>query len=209
MTAQKTIPVIGIVGGIGSGKSAIANGVAHMHPITVIDADSIGHRALEQPSVKQKLHSQFGTRIFDSEDNVVRSELASIVFGATDEHTAARDALQRIVHPVIQQAIQQQIAAIRDQAEHRAVLLDAAILLETGWRSVCDHIVFIDAPSAMRLQRVSENRNWNADDWSQRESLQLPLAEKRKLADSTIHNSGRLDEAITKLREIVDAVCAR
>ncbi|MEO1999598.1 MAG: dephospho-CoA kinase [Planctomycetaceae bacterium] len=208
MTAQKTIPVIGIVGGIGSGKSAIANGLAKSHPITVIDADLIGHRVLEQRPVKHKLRDQFGTDIFDGEDHIIRSKLADIVFGPTAEHTAARDVLQGVVHPVIQQTIEQRIADIRHQAQHQAVLLDAAILLETGWRSACDHVVFVDVPQDLRQLRVSENRNWDARKWSHRESMQWPLDKKRDLADFILDNSGHLNEAVAGLAKIVDRVCS-
>ena len=204
MTAQKTIPVLGIVGGIGSGKSAIANGLAQARPIAVIDADLIGHQALDQQPVKQRLRDQFGTEIFDGTDSVIRSELATRVFGPTAEHSRAREALQKIVHPVIQQSIEQQIDDIRHQPDREAVLLDAAVLLETGWQTVCDHIVFIDAPRDQRLQRVSETRNWDAAELTRREATQLPLAEKRSRADCVLDNSGHLDDAIVGLGKIVD-----
>lgn len=206
MTAKKTIPVIGIVGGIGSGKSAIANGLAKARPIAVIDADLIGHQALEQPPVQHRLRDQFGTGIFDGTHSIIRSELAARVFGSTAEHTAAREALQKIVHPVIQQNIEQQIDDIRHQADHQAILLDAAVLLETDWKTACDHIIFIDAPRDQRLQRVRETRNWNAAELTRREASQLPLADKQSRADWVLDNSGRLDDAIARLGDIVDHI---
>src|SRR5690349_117998 len=99
--AAHAIPVIGIVGGVGSGKSSVAKKLAELVPTAIIDADKLGHQALELPDVKQKLQQRFGGEIFDADGNVIRAQLAKRVFGEDNVTRAARADLEAITHPEI------------------------------------------------------------------------------------------------------------
>lgn len=196
---------MGLVGGIGSGKSALAAWAAQHLRCTVIDGDEAGHRALEQADVKQQIRKRFGAEVFDSENNIRRERLARTVFGPDETHHRARRDLEQIVHPVIRGELQQQVAAARQAGAADVILLDAAVLLDAGWNDVCNAIVFIDAPLEHRRARASA-RGWDAGELERRESHQLPLTEKRAASDFIVDNSGSLEDAGRRFLEILNQI---
>lgn len=191
---QRRIPLIGIVGGIGSGKSSVANWVASHSRVAVIDADKLGHEALQAASVKESLIRRFGSDIVDSEGTLVRSSIARLVFGTSPEQVQARQDLESVVHPEIRRRILDSVSTATE-AGYQAILLDAAILLETGWRSMCDLVVFIDTPDEIRLKRVRDNRGWSEADLRRREASQWSLQEKRRESDLVITNDRDVESA--------------
>lgn len=194
VSARRRIPVIGVVGGIGSGKSAVAREVATLVNVHVIDADRLGHEALLDSNVKLALRRQFGETIFDATGEVHRSTLAQCVFGDGESYRTARHALEQIVHPEIARRIAADIARA-EAAGQEAVLLDAAVLLEAGWRRLCDAVVFIDAPEELRLQRVQQRSGWTREELHRREASQLSLTEKRRQCDAVIVNATDVTES--------------
>jgi dephospho-CoA kinase len=191
---------VGILGGIGSGKSAVARGLAERFRSVVIDADRIGHQVLVFPEVITQLRTVFGEAIFDG-DQVDRKRLAVLVFGDEPRHREAREALERIVHPEIARVAQSLIADA--DASTELIVLDAAVMLEAGWEKLCDFLVFVDTPFDDRLSRIRGQRGWTVDDLHAREASQLPLDEKRKAADFVVDNSGSLEESIEQLMRFV------
>jgi len=187
MSAER-IPVIGIVGGIGSGKSALANALSQYYQCGRLDADRVGHQILEQSEVETALRSAFGDQIFDSQGKVLRSELARLVFGEGPEHKLARKKLETIVHPRIRRVIVDQLEQHQSQLDCDIILLDAALLIEAGWSNDCDAVIYVEAPLELRRQRVAE-RGWSAAELERRESTQLSLPEKQERADLIIDNS--------------------
>ena len=202
----KTIPVIGVVGGIGSGKSAVANWVAAHANVSVIDADKLGHDALKSAIVKEALLHRFGPGIFGVDGFVNRSALAKHVCGDHPEQLAARHDLEQIVHPEIGRRISDEID-LATTNRRVAVLLDAAVLLEAGWRQLCDLVVFVDTPDAIRLARVQQNRNWTEDELRRREASQWRLDRKRREADFIVTNDRDLEYAGSQLLEMLRARC--
>lgn len=194
VAAARRIPVIGVVGGIGSGKSAVARAVAALANVCVIDADRLGHEALLDADVKVALRQQFGDDIFDAAGEVQRGSLARCVFGDSESHRAARHALEQLVHPEIERRIAVEIARA-EAAGQEAVLLDAAVLLEAGWRRRCDAVVFLDAPEDLRSQRVQQRSGWSHDELHRREASQLSLPEKRRQCDALISNATDVAES--------------
>lgn len=186
--ARLAIPIIGIVGGIGSGKSAVARWVSEHANVSFIDADHLGHLALRMPHVRESLRNRFGEGIFDDSGEIRRDALARLVFGDGTPFRQARHDLETIVHPAIEtqivDAIQQAVAAGRE-----AVLLDAAVLLEAGWQRHCDAVVFVDAPEEVRQRRVAARNGWTRDQLERREASQLGLAAKIQRSDIVISNA--------------------
>ncbi len=193
-------PVVGILGGIGSGKSAVARGLANCFKSVVIDADRIGHQVLLFPEVVSRLRTAFGEAIFDGEQ-IDRKRMAALVFGDEPRQCEARQTLERIVHPEIEQVTQSLIAAA--DASTELIILDAAVMLEAGWDRLCDYLVFVDTPFEDRLNRIRTQRDWTADELQAREASQLPLEEKRKAADFVVDNSGSLEASIEQLTRFV------
>lgn len=194
ITTRGRIPVVGIVGGIGSGKSAVANWVGAHANVSVLNADQLGHEALKSDEVKDALRRRFGDSIVAPDGNLDRKAIAREVFGSEPEHQAARHDLEQIVHPEIGRRIAEGIdQAQRDHKE--AAIVDAAIMLETGWRSKCDLIVFVDTSDATRLARVRQNRGWSELELQKREASQWSLSEKRRQSDVIIDNNGDVEDA--------------
>jgi dephospho-CoA kinase len=140
--------------------------------------------------------------VFVAEGLVRRECIAREVFGADETHREAKRDLENIVHPVIREDLRRQIDDTRQSAVD-VVLLDAAVLLEAEWNPLCDAIVFLDTPIEQRRARVQASRGWSADELARREESQLPLVEKRAVADFVVDNSGSLDEAGEQLLRIL------
>lgn len=163
----------------------------------MIDADHIGHQLLQQPAVQAELVAAFGERIRSAAGGIDRAALAATVFGPGAEQTEARERLESILHPRIAAEVNRRIGHC--DASVQFVLLDAALLLEAGWREQCDALVFIDSPRHLRLDRVRQTRGWDANELLRRESAQMSPEEKRSYADVVIDNSNDLSTAAGQL----------
>lgn len=208
MSVSRNVPVIGLTGGIGSGKSAVARWLAERRNIRVIDGDAIGHEVLRHSDIKKRLHAEFGSGIFSADGDIDRRPLAALVFGASPEQRNVRRRLEEIVHPDIRRVISETIS--RETASHNidVIILDAAVLLEAGWNDVCTAVVFVDSPLEARQKRVQQSRGWSGDDLQQRETSQMGLDEKKSHADLIISNDSTLERAGHQLEEFVDRLIA-
>jgi dephospho-CoA kinase len=198
--------VIGLTGGIGSGKSSAAARLAELGAF-VIDADKVGHALLTQRPIRELLVDRFGPGILGeatrpepapvessivperAEAGIDRRALAAIVF----DDPGARKALEEILHPRMRQTFAKAIGRTIRRGQHKAVVLDAAILHEAGWDGLCDRVIFIDAPRDLRLSRLASQRGWDAETLLSRENAQSPLEEKRDRADGIVANIYGLD----------------
>lgn len=198
------IPVIGIVGGVGSGKSSVARKLAEFCPVAIVDADRLGHRALALPDVKDKLRQRFGPTIFDEQGVVIRANLAAQVFGETPAASAARADLEKITHPEIGRLALAQIEQHRATNAVRWIILDAALLLEAGWRELCDLVAFIDVSADRRAEQVRTQRGWSLEEWRRREASQWPVEMKRAAADIVVSNNGMLKDSACALQAALE-----
>jgi dephospho-CoA kinase len=197
--------LVGVVGGVGSGKSAVAHWVvAHDPSIRLFDADAAGHRALTDPEIQARLRSAFGDSVVRN-GVVERAEIARLVFGTSDEAVANRERLNAIVHPAIEAERERMIAEWGREGTVSAVLIDAALLVEAGWKNRCDAVVFIDTPREIRAQRVAA-RGWPAEELERREASQWPLARKQAEADFTVRNDGALDFAGRQMYQYIQQI---
>jgi dephospho-CoA kinase len=194
--------VIGLVGGVGSGKSCLSRLLSEKHPIQIVEGDAAGHQVLTEPAVKESLRASFGDGIFTPEGEVDRRQVSRLVFGSAPEQIAARKNLEQIVHPRIKEILTRQVELARAQPGIEAVILDAAVMLETGWRELCDRVVFVDVPLELRVRRVHDNRGWSREQLQQREESQFPLEQKRKEADDVVDNSGEVSVALSQLETV-------
>lgn len=182
------IPVVGLIGGIGGGKSQAAALLA-ARGAHVIDADVVGHVLLDQRPVRDEVVSRFGSSIVKPDGTIDRRALGAIVFGDARE----RQALEAIVHPRMRRTFARAISRDQRRGQVAAVVLDAAVLLEAGWDALCDRVIFIDTPRGQRLDRLAAGRGWTEETLDARERAQWPLEEKRRRADVVIVNDGPLD----------------
>jgi dephospho-CoA kinase len=191
-------PVIGLVGGIGSGKSAVAAEL-QKHGGYLINADQLGHEALRQPDIMARVRARWGHDVFDLQGNVDRRALGRKVFADAQE----RAALEKIVFPYIEKRIAEQIETGRGSGCF--IVLDAAIMIEAGWARRCDRIIFVDTPRSQRLERLLQQRGWSEEEVSRRERAQMPLAEKRRHADAVIANNDGIEALVQQVHELLVA----
>ncbi len=159
------------------------------HGALRIDADRLGHEVLRQEEVRSRLHGLWGDRILNAQGEIDREQVGKLVFGDAPEATMRRRQLESIVHPRIRALAQARIAAVRAMPEPvLAIVIDAPLLLEAGWESFCDLIVFVESPMEDRLARALA-RGWTAEHFADREASQLAIDEKRKRATHIVHNS--------------------
>jgi dephospho-CoA kinase len=187
-------PVIGLIGGIGSGKSRVADALVRRGGY-LISGDRLGHEALAQPDIQEQVVRHFGPEVLDGRTDcqsvlpqgaINRRRLGAVVFA----DPAQRRALEAMVFPWIERRIDEEIAAARADPAVALIVLDAAILLEAGWNDRCDRLVYVHAPRATRLARLADQRGWSAKEVAARENAQLPLTEKVTRADDVVDNTG-------------------
>ncbi len=176
-------PVIGIVGGVGAGKSTAAGYFVELG-CRLIDADKIGHGLLDRPDVREEIRRRWSDGVFAPDGRVSRKALAEVVF----DSPAELDALNAILHPLIRRRIELDIADAQADESATGVVLDAAVMFEAGWDDLCTHRVFVSAPDAERQRRVTESRHWSADDWREREKSQISLDIKASRCEHTLNN---------------------
>lgn len=196
--AHSKKPTIGLVGGIGSGKSLVAQMFADRGG-HLIQADQFGHEALRQPAIIEQLVGRWGQTVLNERGEVERRKVGGIVFADAKE----RKALETLVFPWIERRIREEMACADADPRVRFSILDAAILLETGWGQWCDLIVFVDAPRETRLSRVAAARGWSEKEVDAREQAQLPLTEKAAKANVIIHNHGNAAETRSQVEQII------
>ncbi|MDR2115345.1 MAG: dephospho-CoA kinase [Planctomycetaceae bacterium] len=191
--------IIGLIGGIGSGKSTVAEMFCQLGAKR-IDADQIGHEVLQYHEVQIAAQNRWGNRIFDANGKINRKVLAQIVFDPSEIGCAELRFLNFLVHPYITRKIENQIRQFAE-SQYRYIILDAPLLLEQHWKQRVDYLVFVDAPRSIRLARIQQ-RGWTQTELDARELTQLPIEEKRHAANWIINNSGNLDETLDHVKEI-------
>lgn len=179
---------IGLIGGVASGKSAVAAALAQ-HGAVVFDADKIGHAVLQRPAVRDQLVARWGAGILDGAGHVARPAVAKLVFGDSPEAKANLEALEQLLHPLIRAQIETEIRQLPDDAIP-AVVIDAPLLIESGWHAICQAILFIDCPHEVRLARAQQHRGWSLEEFDRREAAQMPISQKKAASTHVIDNAG-------------------
>ncbi|HEY2785539.1 MAG TPA: dephospho-CoA kinase [Fimbriiglobus sp.] len=198
MSSSRPKPVLGLIGAIGAGKTAVA-GLLAARGAAVIDADKLGHTALERPDVKPRLVARWGDRILKPDGTVNRRVVGGIVFADPKE----RAVLESIVFPVIGAMVAEGIAAVAHDSGVRFIVLDAAVMLEAGWAGACDKILYVDADRTVRLARLAARSRWTSDDLAAREAAQMPAEQKKPRADAVVINNGSMVDLAGKLDRIL------
>ncbi|MFO7959295.1 MAG: dephospho-CoA kinase [Candidatus Brocadiia bacterium] len=196
-------PVIGIVGGLAAGKSTVARLLGKRGAV-VIDADRLGHGALELPGVKDKLIEEFGAGIVDEEGQIDRANLAEEAFRDPDQ----ADKLNSIVHPPVIRQIVAEIEAATRRGEAPLIALDAALLVEADLhREQCDALLYVDAPRRLRKRRAME-RGMSEEQFARRTAVQASPERKKQLSDFTVENTGTIEELDARVGQLWPELCS-
>lgn len=199
-----TKPVIGIAGGIGSGKSFVADLFGELG-CRVIKADEQVYRAYDREEVREQIRSWWGDRAFADDGSIDRKAIAEIVF----DDPAERKRLEGLIHPIVNEERRRIMSADASNPAILAFVWDIPLLFETGLNRECDCIVFVDAPRPVRLARVQATRGWSDQELSARENLQFPLDKKREISDYCLSNANGVDVVREQVREVLSRILAR
>jgi dephospho-CoA kinase len=183
--------IIGLLGGIASGKSLVAEQLRQLGA-ALLDGDRAGHEVLRLTEVKECIRAHWGAGVFAADGEVDRKALGRIVFDPSPNGARELQYLESITHPRIGERLRRRAADLAAAGTTVAVL-DAPVMLKAGWDAFCDHVVFIEAPQEVRCARALA-RGWRQEDFAARESAQEPLELKRARADFVIDNSGTPEE---------------
>jgi dephospho-CoA kinase len=202
-TPDRPFLVLGLLGGVGSGKSTVAGLLAEAGAV-VLDADRRAREALDDPQVRNEVLAAFGPSVQGPGGSLDRVALAARVFGP--DSGDRRRTLESILHPRVREALEADLERLRGQTPPpRLVVLDVPLLAEGPLEAWCDVLVFVDAPREVREERCRRRRGWDAGEIARREAAQLDLAEKRARAHHVLGNAADLGE----LRARTEALLAR
>ena len=192
--------VIGLTGGIASGKSFVAECFAELG-CEIVDADLIGHYVLTLPDTIERIKEAFGDQVI-VDGQVDRRGLAKIVFPKdADSPSEELKRLELITHPEIGNWMKIRLLEIEQAASAQAVILDAPVMFKAQWDRFCDRIVFVHADLKIRQQRAA-GRGWLEGELERRERNQLALSEKRLRASDEIDNSGSAEQAREQVQSL-------
>ncbi len=190
-------PIIGLVGGIGAGKSSVAR-ILESLGAAVVDSDRLSHEQFRDPEVVAQLRRGWGDGVCTARNEVDRRAVAAIVFADRDE----LDRLERLLYPRLARRREQLVTAYDRDPGIRAVVFDSPKLFEVGLNEQCDAVIFVEADRSVRLRRLAALRGWTDAELAKREKLLKPLDKKKAIADHVVVNHA----AITELRSQVERV---
>lgn len=188
--------IIGITGGISSGKSTVSRMLASLGA-EIVDADEMCHRLILVNKAKNKIIERFGDTVQDIYGKIDRSRLAEIVF----QDKTCLDDLCNILHPIVIEQIRSKIAEIEKRGRRRAIVIDAALLEESGLSLMCDFMIFVNTVSDHRVIRSKISRHWHDGELEKRERFQMSLEDKRKKADYVIDNNFTEENTFRQIKE--------
>ena len=194
-------PIIGILGGIGSGKSTVANEFGKLG-CGVVDADELAHALLDEDGVREEVVGLFGETICDSSGRINRRKLSGIVFADAEKLSQ----LNEIIHPRVLEEAESLIRRYSEQSNIKAIVLDMPLLAEVGWDKRCDKVIFVECDRRLRSERAVESGILDENQQKIRENFQISLDSKVGLADNTIDNNSDFSELVRQVADIFSSI---
>ena len=189
--------VIGLTGGIGSGKSTVSQFLAELGAV-ILDADKVGHEVFKPDTeIWHELVFTFGRQVLKPNSDIDRKKLGELVF--SDSESLSR--LNQIMHPRMYDIVKTQLEDYRRQGV-AVVVLEAPLLIEAGWTSLVDEVWVTVAPEATVLRRLQGRMGLSQAEALARVRFQLSSAERLKHADVVINTDCDLDEVKTRVKEL-------
>ncbi|WP_314004365.1 dephospho-CoA kinase [Gemella morbillorum] len=192
---EMMILIIGITGSIACGKSLVSNYLQEKG-YTIIDADKIGHMALDNDEVKKQLVNKFGKSIL-KDNEVNRVTLGKLVF----ENNENLKELNNIIHPQIRKNISEQIQVHKNE---KLVFVDVPLLFEAKFDDLVEKIIVISLDEKIQLERLMNRNSLSKEEALQRIKSQIPVREKEKLGDYVVDNSFTQENTYNQVDRILE-----
>ena len=192
---EMMILIIGITGSIACGKSLVSNYLQEKG-YTIIDADKIGHMALENDEVKKQLVTKFGKSIL-KDNEVNRVTLGKLVF----ENNENLKELNNIIHPQIRKNISEQIQVHKNE---KLVFVDVPLLFEAKFDDLVEKIIVVSLDEKIQLERLMNRNSLSKEEALQRIKSQIPVREKEKLGDYVVDNSFTQENTYSQVDRILE-----
>lgn len=191
--------IIGLTGGIASGKSTVSNMIKEVG-IPVVDADIIAREVVQKgEEAYEKIVDHFGTEILSDDESIDRPKLGAIVFNNEEK----RLSLNGIVHPAIRKKMLTEIKQYK-QVGNKIVVLDIPLLFESKLTYMVDKIILVYVDQEIQKERLIKRDQFSDEEAKARIASQMPLVEKIELADEVIHNHGLKEETKQQLLKILN-----
>lgn len=189
--------VIGVTGGVGTGKSTVAKMFRQLGAV-VLDADAIAHQLMEPKRLCwRRVVESFGEGVLNEDQSINRRQIADIVF----RDAQRRKDLEAIIHPAVLRQIKQRLHRLQHSRRIRAVVLDVPLLVEVDAHGMADALVVVTAPRQAQLARLA-HRYGDSEEVDARIAAQMEVSAKAALADVVVDNAGTLDATRTQVKRI-------
>ena len=196
--------IIGVTGGVGSGKTELLHYIENNYSCRILLADEASHEVMQKGGrIYEPLVALLGSSVLDSSGEINRKEMAARIFS----HEELLGRVNALIHPAVREFILEAVAEEREKAAAGAddavdyFFLEAALLIECGYRSVVDEMWYIYCDLAVRRERLKKSRGYSDEKIDSILSSQLTEAEFRSGSDVVIDNSGNLEDAYRQIRE--------
>lgn len=188
--------VIGVTGGIGSGKTEVCKMFAKLG-VTVISADALARDIMEtNTALVKRLKDEFGQEIYTDRGKLNHALLAKIVF--SDKRL--KEKLDAAVHPYVLREVQNILRKHRSTKENKLLVIEAALMYESGADRLLDYVIVVNASEKNRIRRVMERDGSHREEVQLRMKAQMPPKEVARKADFVINNDGELSSLENKVK---------
>lgn len=202
---MQTVIVIGLTGGIASGKSTVSKTLKELGAY-IIDGDETAHSVIEphKPAWRDMLDA-FGRDILNPDDTIDRDKMGAIVFGNPDQ--LAR--LNQITHPRIMESFKEDYRRIKAANPNAILVLEIPLLYETFMDRMCDEVWVVWVDYETQLKRLMDRNHYSLEEAKRRIESQIPLDEKAHRADVVINNCGSIQETISSATKYFNDILER
>jgi len=195
--------VVGVLGGVGSGKSTVAALLAEQLPGVHLDADQIVTELLKSVEIGEQISVALGPGLLGPDGLVCRKSIGERIF----QDSKARSNLESILHPAVRKELWEGLQ-IAEACESGWAVLDAPLLLENGLNVICDHLIFTETEEKTRASRAMARHGWSLEEWQLRESAQLSIEQKKSSSHAILYNVSGVEHLCKQVQELLPTLRA-